>query len=197
MPQRYLISDNNHNPIAPATLLNTPRSNPLVLAVEAELFDQVLALKEVCLIGVDDENAFAGRLLGRSLTGSCRIEVEPLERLGREARQSLRVPIRFQSLMYPISGAWRGQHTFISQDLSCGGLAMISPVELAVGEELELVLPVTDEPLLVHAKVLRPLPAPADAPEEGPVYALKFNNLTNDEEAVISKAVYSIQLARR
>lgn len=195
MPQRYLISDNDHNPIAQATLLNTPRSNPLVLSVSEKAFDKVLTFKDINLISLDDDESFAGRLLGRSLTGSCRIEVEPLERLGREARQNLRVPISFESLMYPVSGKWRGQRRFISRDLSCGGLAMASPIELAVGEELELVLPVTAEPLLIHAKVLRPLPV--EAPGAAAVYATKFINLTYDEEAMISQAVYSIQLADR
>ncbi len=195
MPQRYLISDYDHNPIAQATLLNTHRSNPLVLSVSETVFDKVLTYKDVCLISVDDDNAFAGRILGRSLTGSCRIEVEPLERLGREARQNLRVPISFESLMYPVTGKWHGQHRFISRDLSCGGLAMASPIQLTVGEELELVLPVTSDPLLIHAKVLRPLPI--KVPEAAAVYATKFINLTYDEEALISQAVYSIQLADR
>ena len=56
---------------------------------------------------------------------------------------------------------------------------------------MEIVLPVTDSPLIVRAQILRQL---ASEPEEGPLYASKFVDLIQDEEAMIRRAVFSIQL---
>ena len=93
--------------------------------------------------------------------------------------------------MYPVTGRWRGQRTFRAKDLSCGGLAFYTQTPLDVREIVEIVLPVTDAPLVVRAQVLRQL---ASEPEEDPLYASKFVDLIQDEEAMIRRAVFSIQL---
>ena len=51
-------------------------------------------------------------------------------------------------------------------------------------------LPVTDSPLVVRTQVLRALP---DDTSDKPLYASKFVDLIQDEEALIRKAVFSIQ----
>ena len=54
-----------------------------------------------------------------------------------------------------------------------------------------MVLAVTDFPLLVKAQVLRQLD---DESSSQPLYASKFVDLIQDEEALIRKAVFSIQI---
>ena len=54
-----------------------------------------------------------------------------------------------------------------------------------------MVLPVTDAPLVVKTQVLREL---EDEPSAQPLYASKFVDLIQDEEALIRKAVFSIQI---
>jgi len=54
-----------------------------------------------------------------------------------------------------------------------------------------VVLPVTDEPLLLHLRVLREL----NSDREGLLlYASRFIDICLDEEVSIRKAVFSIQL---
>ena len=58
-------------------------------------------------------------------------------------------------------------------------------------EIVEMVLPVTDSPLIVKTQILRELP---DDTTEKPLYASKFVDLIQDEEALIRKAVFCIQI---
>ena len=62
--------------------------------------------------------------------------------------------------------------------------------QLSPGEVAELVLPVTDEPLLLHLRVLRTLPTQ----EPVPLYAARFVDLILDQEIMIRKAVFAIQV---
>ena len=54
-----------------------------------------------------------------------------------------------------------------------------------------MVLPVTDAPLIVRTQVLRQLP---DEGSREPLYASRVVDLIHDEEALIRKAVFSIQI---
>ena len=97
----------------------------------------------------------------------------------------------FESVMYPVTGRWKGQRTFKAKDLSCGGIAFWSGIPLEEREIVEMVLPVTDSPLVVKTQVLRRL---EDDSTELPLYASKFVDLIQDEESLIRKAVFSIQI---
>ena len=55
---------------------------------------------------------------------------------------------------------------------------------------VQVVLPVTDSPLLLRAKILRDLPTE----DPVPLYASRFVDLCLDEEMAIRKAVFSIQI---
>ena len=79
-----------------------------------------------------------------------------------------------------------------AKDLSCGGIAFWSPILLEDREIVEMVLPVTDSPLVVKSQILRVLP---DEASDQPLYASKFVDLIHDEEALIRKAVFSIQIS--
>lgn len=188
MGQRYLILDKDHNPVAQADLVSKPGEEPLHLEVLADRVDRVEALGNICLIGMgDDDPAMMGDVLR---TRGDRIVVQPTQRLGPEARQNLRVPIVFESVMYPVSGYWTGQRKFTGMDLSCGGIAFYADMYLDSGEIVELVLPMTDYPLVVKAQILRTLPNE----KETPLYAAKFVDLVEGEDFAIRKSVFSIQI---
>ena len=51
-------------------------------------------------------------------------------------------------------------------------------------------LPVTDEPMVLKTRILRPIPTD----EPVPLYASQFVDLILDEEIMIRKAVFSIQI---
>ena len=61
-----------------------------------------------------------------------------------------------------------------------------------MGEVVQIVLPVTDSPLLLRTRILRRL----NTDDPVPLYAARFTDLCLDEEVTIRKAVFSIQVAR-
>ncbi len=121
-----------------------------------------------------------------------RLVVKPIATLGEDARENLRIQTDFESVMYPITGYWKGQRAVKGHDLSCGGVAFHTPQALRPGEVVQVVLPVTDSPLLLRAKVLRELDA--EAPDR--LYAARFVDLCLDEEMAIRKAVFEIQVSK-
>ena len=191
MGQRYLILDTEHNPVAQADLISKRGEEPLHLEVLADRVDRVEALGNICLIGMgDDDPAMMGDVIR---SRGDRIVVQPTQRLGPEARQNLRVPIVFTSVMYPVKGGnWRGQKHFTGLDLSGGGIAFCTDVSLESGDVVEMVLPMTDNPLIVKTQILRPLPQREG--ETKPKYAAKFVDLVEDEDFAIRKSVFSIQI---
>ena len=121
-----------------------------------------------------------------------RLVIRPGAVLGAQARENLRIQTDFESVMYPVTGYWKGQRPIRGHDLSCGGLAFHSEKSLKVQEVVQVVLPVTDSPLLLRAKILRDLPTE----DPVPLYASRFVDLCLDEEMAIRKAVFSIQVSR-
>ncbi len=189
MTHRYLISDHDHNPIAQAVLESAPGTEPLHLNVLDGRAERVAEAIDVCLISLYDADlTFRGRVGYRY--GDC-VVVAPVERLSAAARRNLRVPTQFKSYLYPVTGSWKGQRTFICKDLSCGGIAFQTSQPLNIGEVIQVVLAPMKRPLLVQTQILRPLPA---EPGDEPTYASKFVDLCDDEDAAIRKAVFKIQL---
>ena len=116
------------------------------------------------------------------------VALEPMRKAGAAIRKNFRVPVVFDSFVYPASGA---RSTMRSVDLSCGGIAFHSPHAFAPNEVFEVVVPlVSEEPLLLHAEALR---ARSD-PGVGNFYACKFVDLIDDEESLLREAVFAIQI---
>ncbi|MBQ9648180.1 MAG: PilZ domain-containing protein [Oscillospiraceae bacterium] len=117
------------------------------------------------------------------------VALEPMRELGTEVRRNFRVPVAFDSFVYPESG---GRAAMTSVDLSCGGIAFRSPQMFAVGDVFEIVVPMTsDGPLLLRAEVLRV----HLEQEAGNFYACKFVNMIDDEESYLREAVFAIQIS--
>lgn len=189
MERRFLISDTEHKPLALANLQSQPQEKPMLLEIfryEPGIAPNALSIQQkICLIDIDKDMAMEGLIVNH---GGNRLLVQPGNPLGPEARKNLRVRVSFESLIFPCGEtAWQGQHRFISQDLSSGGIALQTDAPLECGEQVEVVLPVMEPPLVVKATVLRPLPGKQ-------LYAAKFHDITYDEDALIRKAVFAIQL---
>ncbi len=192
MRHRYLISDHEHNPIAQAVLESEPGSEPLHLNILNDRAELVANTVDICLIALDEEDlTFRGRAGYRY--GDC-VVVAPVELLGPAARRNLRVPTRFESYLYPVSGDWKGQRAFICKDLSCGGIAFQTSQPLEIGEIIQVVIAPMRHPMLVQAQILRPLTAEKGGERS---YASKFVDLCDDEDKALREAVFSIQLAKR
>ena len=180
--------DSKGTPLANAELESPPNSEVLQIRVLNGKVDEVAAHREIQLIGIDDSTPNRVGVIIRQRDDQ--LVIQPTAALDSNARENLRILTNFSSVMYPVSGRWKGQKAIRGKDLSCGGVAFHTTVPLADREIIEIVLPVTDVPLVVKAQVIRTLK------EEGsiPLYAAKFVDLIYDEEALIRKAVFSIQI---
>ncbi len=190
MEHLYLILDNRGKPLCQAVLESQLHAEAIQLRILQDEPDDLTGCNDIQLIGMDDVTPARRGFITRQRGN--RLIVHPTENLGAQARENLRVDTNFQSVIYPISGSWRGQRAVMGHDLSCGGVAFHTMQPLETGEMAEMVLPVTDEPLLLHFRVLRPLSVQGPVP----LYAARFVDLIPDQEFLIRKAVFSIQVGR-
>ena len=185
----YLILDSKSTPLANAVLESPPNSEVLQIRILGGKEDKVAEHREIQLIGMDDTTPNRVGVIIRQRDD--KMVIQPTAALGPNARENLRIFTDFESVMYPVTGRWKGQRTLKAKDLSCGGIAFWADRALEDREIVEMVLPVTDAPLIVKTQILRELP---DDTTEQPLYASKFVDLIQDEEALIRKAVFSIQI---
>ena len=185
----YLILDSKGTPLANAVLESPPNSEVLQIRILGGKEEAVAAHREIQLIGMDDSTPNRVGVIIRQRDD--KMVIQPTAALGPAARENLCILTDFESVMYPVTGRWKGQRTFKAKDLSCGGIAFWSGIPLEEREIVEMVLPVTDSPLVVKTQVLRRL---EDDSTELPLYASKFVDLIQDEESLIRKAVFSIQI---
>ena len=185
----YLILDSKSTPLANAVLESPPNSEVLQIRILGGKEDKVAEHREIQLIGMDDSTPNRVGVIIRQRDD--KMVIQPTAALGPNARENLRIFTDFESVMYPVTGRWQGPRTLKAKDLSCGGIAFWADRALEDREIVEMVLPVTDAPLIVKTQILRELP---DDTTEQPLYASKFVDLIQDEEALIRKAVFSIQI---
>lgn len=190
MERLYLILDKTGHALAQA-VLESPRITEVVqLRLTEETEVDFLQVGEIQCIGLDNGSAsMRGEV---TMQRGERLVIRPGAMLGAEARENLRIQTDFESVMYPVTGYWKGQRAIKGHDLSCGGVAFRTAQPVKVGEVVQIVLPVTDSPLLLRTRVLRKL----DTDEPEPLYAARFIDLCLDEEVTIRKAVFSIQVSR-
>lgn len=118
------------------------------------------------------------------------IVLERLEHLDSDLRQDLRMPTHFESFIYPLTGEWKGRRQVEADDLSCGGIAFFCPHQMEKGEKVEIVIPITSQPVILNCQILRR--RPSDRKE--PLYAAKFVDMCNDEEVLVREAVLSLEV---
>ena len=120
--------------------------------------------------------------------------VEKIATLDPEVRRNLRVPVKFDTFLYPLpSSCWRGRQTVQSIDLSCGGVAFYTDCSLELHELMEIVVTPTEEPVILRCEVLRK----QELQNGRFMYATKFVDMCEDEEVVVREAVFSLQLQSR
>lgn len=142
------------------------------------------------LQAVPQDTATRPRLGRIILRRGNRIVLEPLRVLGDEARQNLRVPVDFESFVYPDGG---GRAMIRAENLSSSGVAFYTTCRFEPHDRFQIVIPITTEPLLVWGEILR------RQPYTGPIslYAAAFSDLINDEEVKIREAVFSVQIRQK
>lgn len=189
---RYLILDAEKRPLTYGELLDPPEAERFQIRVPADRLETVMERPTVQLIGISEG---AGVLVGRveDSRGDDIVVITKLEALDENLRQNLRMPVRFSTFLYPVTGAWKGRRQAESVDLSCGGIGFTCRERLEEDELLEIVIPITIQPLVVTCRILRI----RQEEDGGFFYAAEFVELCNGEESMLREAVFSVQLSSR
>ena len=186
-PQRtYMLLSRESKMLGRGELVSAPEDNTIQIRLSSGSAAE-LAAAEVLQV-IPSGSGLQPRM-GRYLT--CRDNLVVLESMrsnGAALRENFRMPVDFESYVYPRSG---GRAFIRALDLSCGGIAMYTAQPLEVGEICEVVIPITEEgPLIVDCEILRVMPF------SGPIqrYAAKFVDLIHDQEAALREAVFVAQV---
>ena len=188
----YLLLDSRGTAIARGRIQGRTDGQFWQIQVEDGKIDKVLEHKKLKLLSILDAGPSYEGTIVRSRNDMIQLEVAKIQRVEGDMRKNLRVAVRFKSLIYPLTGHWRGRREVESNDLSAGGIAFFTDHSLQVGEQLEVVVPVTSEPLVVRCEILRIRPG-----GHAIMYAAKFVDLCNDEETILREAVFNLQLTGR
>ena len=187
MTYKYLMFDSRGNLVAHATSVYAPRGKEWKMVIDDDDVEEAAKHSYLSLVGDSDAvPAMEGRILrweGKTVV------LEPVRPLEQKDRQNLRVPARFVSYLYSVSGAWKGRVPIVSHDLCSGGLAFFCPRSLQVGEQVQVVIPVTANPLLLDMEILRC----RSGPGQDLLYAGKFLSMLREAESMVREAVFHLQ----
>ena len=187
----YLILNSESVPLARGQMISPPAAETVQIKVLDDQAEEVARHEIIQLISmVRGEPSLQCHLLRQR---DDQIVLERMSVLDSKLRQSLRIPVTFDTFLYPLSGGWKGRRRAHGIDLSIGGVAFFSNHGLEIGERMEIVIPVTTRPLIVQIEILRR----KELKNDRAYYAAKFINLCNDEEDMICEAVFSAQLQNR
>ncbi|WP_325199375.1 PilZ domain-containing protein [Oscillibacter sp.] len=188
----YLILDTQNHALANGQLATAPGASPMRLNIQDHKVDNVMEHEVITLFSSSSEE----------LPIQCRILrqrgdavlLEKIATLDPEVRRNLRVPVKFDTFLYPLPGsAWTGRRSVQSIDLSCGGIAFYADCQLELHEQMEIVIVPTEEPVILRCEILRK----QELQNDRFLYATKFVDMCEDEEVVVREAVFSLQLQSR
>ena len=182
----YLLLNDEDVPFGRGVLTTAPDGEDMCVKVIDGEFDEIGENKLITLVGtMQTMPTLQGAVIKVSHNAMWLRRVESKE----DVREVLRVDVSFDSLIYPITGQWTGRRKVEFVDLSCGGVAFFCDEPMARGERVEVVIPVTPQPLLMRCRILRSW-------ERGgrTCYAARFVEMCHDEEKLICEAVFGIQL---
>lgn len=187
-PNTYLLMDQSSVMLAQCVLQNPGDDHNLQMKIAQGLADDVVRAEVVQAVPLDmGLPVYLGRVIFRR--GNL-VVLEPLQKLGREVRRNLRVPVAFTTYIYPPGG---GRAAVLSENISCGGISFQSAYTLRKGDQCEIVIPITQEPLLLDCRVLRV----TENKDGRNAYATEFVDVINDQETLLRAAVFSVQLNSR
>ena len=184
----YLLIDSAGTPLARGKLENQEGDQLFQLRVLDEKEDEVACHEIIQLIGMGSRKLAVRCQLLRQRGD--RVVLRKITALDPKFQRDLRVTVSFRSFLYPVSGSWKGRREIQSLNLSCGGIAFYGTEPLEIGEVVEVVIPVTTQPLILRCQILRLQEAWADRA----LYAGKFVDVCHDEETMLQEAVFRVQL---
>lgn len=185
----YFLVDVNRRPLATGILTSPPDARNMQIQLTEGCAEDVVDAE--IIQAIPQEEGLPLRL-GRVIRQRGKtIVLDPLRELGEEARQNLRIPVDFDSFVYFREG---GRTPVKGVDLSCTGIAFRAVCVFEPHEEVEIVIPITDEgPLILDAEILREKARDGD----GRIYSAKFIHMLNEQEARVREAVFHMQILGR
>lgn len=188
----YLILDTQNKALANGELASPPGTSPMRLNILGNKVDDVMAHEVITLFSASSEEVPIQCRILRQRGDT--ILVEKIATLDPEVRRNLRVPVKFDTFLYPLpESSWTGRRSAQSIDLSCGGIAFYADCSLELHERMEVVVTPTEEPVILRCEILRK----QELQNERFMYATKFVDMCEDEEVVVREAVFSLQLQNR
>lgn len=182
----YLLLNEFDVPVARGRLLCKADAPQLQVKLIEGQIETIEAMETIKLVGLTMDQP---TLMGKVMRCANDTFIVGDIASGASIRETLRVPVNFETLIYPVSVKWKGRRKVQFVDLSGGGIAFCCDEDMERGEEIEVVIPITDQPLLVKAQILR-----VKEKEEKKIYAAKFVEMCYDEEKLICEAVFAAQL---
>ncbi|MBE6909732.1 MAG: PilZ domain-containing protein [Ruminococcaceae bacterium] len=183
----YVLMDSDSRTLARGKRMKAQGSSNLYIKL---LEGDVKALSDASVLQVVPQDKSLPPLMARVIDfRESAVALKPMRELGSDVRRNFRVPVAFESFLYPAAG---GRAALRAANLSCGGIAFFSPCALAIGNVFELVVPLTSEgPLLLNAQLLR-----VHLAEDGNhFFACKFIDMIDDEETLLREAVFAVQIS--
>ena len=184
----YTLLDSRNIPLAYGVFESSLRAPEWEVRVLDNRISEVMKREDIQLVSLEDQGSL---LLGRILRNRGDVIIlQKIQVLGSEMRTNLRMPVHFKSFIYPLSGEWIGRFLIEANDLSCGGLAFYCDAELEKGEIVEVVIPITAQPLILQCEILRRRPSDRSSS----LYAGRFVNQCHDEEVMVRAAVFRVPI---
>lgn len=186
--QTYILLDSTSTPLAKGIMVSPPGAEKIQIRVLEDKVETVVRHEVIQLVGINKGTpSLRCRLIRQR---GDQLVLDRMESLDPELRRMLRIPVSFESFLYPLSGTWKGRRPIRSIDLSCGGVAFYGNRGLEKGETAEVVIPITSAPLILRIQILRV----QELKNERTYYAAKFIDMCTDEETKVCEAVFSIEL---
>ena len=192
-PREFLIVDETGDePLLRVALEKDPGEDVASLRFVESVPEppDLMKREELCLVNIEEELVIRCAPIRQTRE---RITVKRSTATFFRFDRELKAPLRFESCIYPVSGDWSGRWAVRGIDLSCGGVAFSCGADLAQKEVVELALPLGHQPLLLQCMILHRHPSE----EERYIYSAKFVELCREEEAMIRRAVFDLQLKDR
>ena len=185
----YLLLNEFNVPVARGRLLNSVDAPQVQVKLVEGQIEAIKELSMLKLVGLTmDQPSLQGKVLRCGSDSFVLGEIAS----GASIRETLRVSVNFETLIYPVDVTWTGRRKVRLEDLSGGGLSFVCTEKMERGSCVEVVIPITPEPLVVKAQILR-----VKEQGEQTFYAAKFVDICYDEEKLICEAVFAVQLKQR
>lgn len=185
MSYQYLIVDSRGKAVANCHSRDSLHLPTWHLEIDKGDLGNVLTHEYIHVVGLDEA---AEGSIDRVENGI--VVVKAVREIDGQVRQNLRMPVKFESFLYHTGLGGTGRAPILSNDLSCGGVGFYCGAELPIGSTWDVVIPVTEAPLILTVEILRKRPTIQPIP----LYGTRFVDLLYEEETMLREAVFHIQL---